>query len=62
MEIGTWCILFAAGLLSTAVAAALPHIQPVAGWVYAPLGIVIPFFAWLTRRACKKALPPPDAA
>ena len=61
VEIVTWCILFTAGLLSTAVAAAMPHAMPVAGWAYAPLGVVIPIFAWFTRSRNPDPSPPPDA-
>ncbi|KFL37653.1 hypothetical protein N788_00355 [Arenimonas donghaensis DSM 18148 = HO3-R19] len=61
VEIVTWCVLFTAGLLSTAVAAAMPHAMPVAGWVYAPLGVVIPLFAWFTRWRNREPSPPPDA-
>tara|TARA_R110002020_G_scaffold86363_21_gene212836 strand:+ start:146 stop:826 length:681 start_codon:yes stop_codon:yes gene_type:complete len=61
VEIVTWCILFVAGLLSTALAAALPQALPIAGWAYAPLGVVIPLFAWLTRRKNAER-PPADAA
>lgn len=62
VEIGTWCILFTAGLVSTAIAAALPYAIPVAGWAYAPLGIVIPLFAWFTRRRNRAPSPRRDAA
>ena len=50
VELGTWCILFTAGLLSTLVAAAFPNGMPIAGWAYAPLGIVIPLYARFIRR------------
>ncbi len=50
VELGTWCILFAAGLLSTLIAAAFPDAMPVAGWAYAPLGIVIPVYCRIMRR------------
>lgn len=53
-ELGTWCILFAAGLLSTVIAAAFPDATPTAGWAYAPLGIVIPVYVRLVRRKARK--------
>lgn len=50
VEIGTWGILFIAGLLSTVLAAALPDAFPIAGWAYAPLGIVIPLYQRYVKR------------
>ncbi|MCB1559946.1 MAG: DUF1211 domain-containing protein [Xanthomonadales bacterium] len=56
LELGTWCILFIAGLLSTLTAALLPSIVPVAAWPYAVLGIVVPIYQKYVRRQ-----PPPDS-
>jgi len=50
VELGTWCILFVAGLLSTLTAALFPTIVPLAAWPYAVLGIVVPLYQKLTRR------------
>lgn len=50
VELGTWCILFIAGLLSTVIAAAFPNVVPIAGWAYAPLGIVMPVCRRLMRQ------------
>ena len=55
VELGIWCILFTAGLLSTVIAAAFPDVMPIAGWAYAPLGIVIPIFSRLMRRSASAA-------
>lgn len=64
VELGTWCILFAAALVSTAIAAAFPDAMPIAGWAYAPLGVVIPIFSRLMRRgmgaADGRTAAPPD--
>jgi hypothetical protein len=49
-ELGSWCILFIAGLLSTLIAAAFPNAVPTAGYAYALLGIVMPVY----RRRMKK--------
>ncbi|MGA7296469.1 MAG: TMEM175 family protein [Rhodanobacteraceae bacterium] len=49
-ELGKWGIMFLAGLLSTATAAAFPHAWPTAGWVYAPLGIMIPLYGRYIRQ------------
>lgn len=50
VELGTWCILFIAGLLSTVTAAAFPDAMPLGGWPYALLGIVVPLYQRYTRR------------
>lgn len=44
VEIGTWCILFLAGLVSTVVASAFPDEIPMAGWVYGLPGLLIPIY------------------
>ncbi len=49
VEIGTWSILFVAGLLSTVIAAAFPDAMPIAGWPYAVLGIALPLYQRFTR-------------
>jgi len=43
-ELGTWCILFIAAMLSMVTAAAFPNALPIAGWAYALLGIVMPIY------------------
>jgi uncharacterized membrane protein len=53
-ELGTWAILFAAGVLSTAIAAAFSNATPTAGYAYAPLGIVIPLFRRRMRRGASR--------
>lgn len=53
VELGEWCILFMTGLLSIVIAAAFPNAWPVAGWAYAPLGIVLPLF----RRFMRQGIP-----
>ncbi len=42
VELATWAVLSAAGLLSTLTAALFPDSIPVAGWPYCLLGIVLP--------------------
>ncbi len=63
VELGIWRILFATGLLSTVIAAAFPDVTPIAGWVYAPLGIVIPLYCRFMRQGTRvvddTATPPP---
>jgi uncharacterized membrane protein len=43
-EIGTWMILMCAGALSSLVASLFLDVYPVAGWVYAALGAVMPLY------------------
>lgn len=50
LEIGTWLILIAVGLLSTLTAAALPRFGPIAGWAYALLAFVMPWYGRRVRR------------
>lgn len=49
-EIGAWCILVGAGVVSTIIAVAFPHALPTAGWAYALLAIVMPAYGRRTRR------------
>ena len=51
VELGTWGILFVAGLLSTLIAAAFPNAMPLGGWPYALLGIVVPLYQRYARRS-----------
>lgn len=50
LEVGTWLILIAVGLLSTVVAAALPSFGPIAGWTYVLLAFVMPWYGKRARR------------
>ncbi len=49
VELGTWGILFIAGLLSALTAAAFPLAIPTGGWPYALLGIAVPLYQRRTR-------------
>jgi uncharacterized membrane protein len=49
--IGAWCILTGTGLLSAAIAFALPpSIAGLPGWVYAPLAFVMPLYSRYMRK------------
>jgi Endosomal/lysosomal potassium channel TMEM175 len=54
-ELGTWWILSIAGLLSTVIAAAFPNALPIAGWAYAPLGLVMPLYRRRMRQETRDA-------
>ncbi|WP_028567163.1 TMEM175 family protein [Salisaeta longa] len=54
MELGTWCILFIAALLSTITAAAFPNALPIGGWPYALLGIVMPIYRRHMRQGTRR--------
>ncbi len=54
VELGTWGILFLAGLLSSLIAAAFPNAIPTAGWVYAPLGLLIPLYRRVIEKRRKR--------
>ena len=49
-EIGAWLILMTAGLISTLIAASFPAGPPIAGWTYALLGIVMPWYGSMMGR------------
>ena len=53
-ELGTWCILFIAALLSTVTAAAFPNALPIAGWSYALLGVVMPIYIRRMRQGTRR--------
>lgn len=49
-EIGAWAILTATGVLSTLVAVWFPNQIPLAGWAYALLAIIMPWYGAHSRR------------
>jgi uncharacterized membrane protein len=49
-EIGAWAILTGSGVLSTVLAVTFAHNLPVAGWAYALLAVVMPWYGARARR------------